>query len=271
MLWDGNEDIGTCWELPWGLGVLGPHWGEQQPQTHLLLQPLPLLLDLLLQGLAELLHLLLMLGHTPGGHSKAGGGSDPAAAGAGPWDPPIAHGTHRLQPVCQGGFAQQGRVQQSQSGTFVIPCVTVEGAQPQTSSPSKISAMLKAPRFLLPWVHCHGWGSREPHPCPRPSRPSPWPWGDSLVQSLLQSLLLAPGFLDAVPHLGQKLLQVSQELGFVLPELHPELPDLLSAGRGCFVGIIPPGPPNPGWLWGPRSFSSHRSGCMVLRDRRALG
>lgn len=64
--------------------------------------------------------------------------------------------------------------------------------------------------------------------------------GDSLVQGHLQSLLLTPGFLDAVPHLGQKVLQVVQELGFVLPELHPELPDLLSAGRGVFCGEHPP-------------------------------
>lgn len=44
--------------------------------THLLLQPLLLLLNLLLQGLAELLDLLVVLSHTPAGDSKAraGGG-----------------------------------------------------------------------------------------------------------------------------------------------------------------------------------------------------
>lgn len=57
------------------------------------------------------------------------------------------------------------------------------------------------------------------------------PGRDSLVEGLLQGLLLAPGFLDAVPHLGQEVLQVAQELGLILPQLGPELPDLLPAGR----------------------------------------
>ena len=109
--------------------------------THLLLQPLLLLLNLLLQGLAELLHLLVVLSHMPAGDSKAGGRvSDPAAVGAGPWDPALPTGPAGCSRVCLEGFIQQGHVQQSESGTFAIPCVTVEGARPQTSAPSETSA-----------------------------------------------------------------------------------------------------------------------------------
>lgn len=71
MLCGGNGDISTqlglgCW-VPWG----GEGRGGWFP--HLLLHSLPLLLDLLLQGLTELLHLLVVLSHAPGGGGgKAG-------------------------------------------------------------------------------------------------------------------------------------------------------------------------------------------------------
>lgn len=47
--------------------------GAEQPGTHLLLQPLLLPLDPLLQSPTEPLHLLAVLGHAPAGDSEAKG------------------------------------------------------------------------------------------------------------------------------------------------------------------------------------------------------
>lgn len=56
----------------WGAGCL---WGDVGEGwiPHLLLHPLPLLLDLLLQDFTELLHLLLVLSHASGGGGMSGG------------------------------------------------------------------------------------------------------------------------------------------------------------------------------------------------------
>lgn len=128
--------------------------------------------------------------------------------------------------------------------------MTVEGARPQTLANPLLQPLvdvLKAPRFL----RTAGLAFPGPIPVPIPPVPSlchpcALSRGHSLVQSQLQSLLLAPGFLDAVPHLGQEILQVIQQLGLILPELHPELPDLLSAGRAVFWGEHPPRAPEAG-------------------------
>lgn len=71
--------------------------------THLLLQPLLLLLNLLLQDLTELLHLLVMLSHTPAGDSTARGVVRPRCSGCRSLGPHIAHGTCRLQLAQPGG------------------------------------------------------------------------------------------------------------------------------------------------------------------------
>lgn len=65
--------------------------------AHLLLQPLLLLPDLLLQGLAELLHLLVVLSHAPARDSKTRGVVRPCGSGCRSLGPHIAHGTCRLQ------------------------------------------------------------------------------------------------------------------------------------------------------------------------------
>lgn len=86
-------------------------------------------------------------------------------------------------------------------------------------------------------------------------------WGDSLVQGHLQDLLLAPGFLNAVPHLGQEVLQVAQELWLILPKLGPELPDLPPAEREVFGSKHPPMPCQ---FWRLISFSPCCWGHVVL-------
>lgn len=169
--------------------------------THLLLQPLLLLLDLLLQGLAELLHILVVLSHTSAGDSKAQGGGQtllrwvqvPGTPHC-PWDLQAAAGS------TQRGSSSQGHVQLCESGTFAIPCMTVEGAQPQTSALSETSAPAtdghaESTQFLPPWVRLHSWGEQgAPSLAPSfLSHPSPLPRGTHLlrVTSKASFLLLA--------------------------------------------------------------------------------
>lgn len=181
----------------WGAGCL---WGDVGEGwiPHLLLHPLPLLLDLLLQDFTELLHLLLVLSHaSEGGWEVRRVRTVPCGCGCGDTAWPT-------RPTESTEVPSPSRVV---AGTLAMGCVTADGAQPQTWAQHESSA----PMFLPPWV--------------------PLPGRDSLVEGLLQGLLLAPGFLDAVPHLGQEILQVAQELGLILPQLGPELPDLLPAGR----------------------------------------
>lgn len=54
----------------------------------------------------------------------------------------------------------------------------------------------------------------------------------SLPQAQLQSLLVGPSLLQAAAHLGQKALQVACQLGLLLPQLPPQLPDLRLPGEG---------------------------------------
>lgn len=67
VLCDGNGNINT--QLGLGCWVTQVRGGWI---PHLLLHSLPFLLDLLLQGLTELLHLLVVLSHTPGGGEVGG-------------------------------------------------------------------------------------------------------------------------------------------------------------------------------------------------------
>ena len=141
--------------------------------THLLLQPLLLLLNLLLQGLAELLHLLLVLGHAPARDGTAREVVRPCCSGCRFLGPALPVGSAGCSQVCPEGFTQQGCVQQSESGTFAIPCVTVEGAQPQTSAGSQTSSPAtdggaESTQVSPSLGASPGWGEQRAPPRPHP-------------------------------------------------------------------------------------------------------
>lgn len=129
MLCGGNGDISTrlglgCW-VPWG----GEGRGGWFP--HLLLHSLPLLLDLLLQGLAELLHLLVVLSHAPGGGGEGWEGQT-VPRGCGSGDPAL--------PTRPTDSPEVPSPSGDLSVTLAMGCVTAQGAQPQTRAQCESSA-----------------------------------------------------------------------------------------------------------------------------------
>lgn len=58
------------------------------------------------------------------------------------------------------------------------------------------------------------------------------PWPHSLPQGQLQSLLVGTHLLQAARHLGQEALQVACQLGLLMSQLPPQLPDLRLPRKG---------------------------------------
>lgn len=211
--------------------------------THLLLQPLLLLLNLLLQGLAELLDLLVVLSHTPAGDSEAGaGGGQTLLQGM-----RVPHCPRELRAAA--GFAQRGSpsedVSSSSSPDFAIPRVAVEGAQPQPSAPGETSTPAAEGHAESTQVSPSLGASPQPHPCPQLSCPTslhrPGVTHLFRVTSKASFLLLASWMRSLI--LARKSSRLPRSWGSSCRSFIQRCQISCLQGEGSFVVSISPEPP----------------------------